>query len=945
MKKNIFFVILLFLMFGSLSFSANEKYLVIPSNEFNDSNLINYLSDPSSHGFTDTPSKDFDLDLKDGKYYVLVIQEGKINPLVNLGEVTQNETDLGAPMGFSTTPEYSNYLCSNFKNGDYIDINDSTFSDDLGLSISKPDDGYGDLYDRIMIIGNGYPGTCNYFPGYDGSSQSQEYRAIYYKSYWYDSTAPNLDDMYVVDKSGKKYDDFEEANGEWFNGIPVKFKAPCNDKNANAKPTSSDVSDCSVSPVEVNINSSTNDIHTVTITDMMDNTANNQKMLMSNGKSPNIGIDMIDPILTHWNNDAENVIYFSGSNSQGKNIDLSNSNTVSILADKYKLKFKLADRGNEGEVSGIKKYGLKVKSYDNDKICYFVKDFDKYNPDIDLTKGDQYIDIELDCDITESNKYHNNGSYEISLILEDWAGNIRHYNKNIDVFPNINLADTSLVDVSPDRNKMFANNVDRYEYKLKIEDIYGNPLYNRNIKNIDNPDGINNKIFVDMVDEKGGNAMSFHYDSDLKTNRDGEFIFEVSSVTPGVFDEKFKFEIPNWDNNYNQDLSSYREEEVNGIDSLGEEHTNSFLKLFYGEFYFTDQDFNEIDMQIGEENRLVVSIKTGSNLNIDYKMEGFLSETIPTDTVNYVLTGSENENLGSSRPKKIYFDTTMNYIGHGILGTGNIKTSPHILYKIGGEDIKYHLGSSTTADDNTMYLKDIKLMGVKIIGMMQGQGRQSVYGIDPNATNVSTSDVRNIFRKRASLIIRGLSSGEKSGTIHYKEGDLDISDLSYDKNDTLVIKNGNLIIDQNVDKNLGIMLIRDDLSDRTMSNVYVKPNVTYIKAAIFAEGGFVSADVNGDPFDKNDIVRTNSLSDQLVLEGSIFTWNTIGGALLSDEGNYVLPYGNRTDDVDEAITYDLNYIRRGNGILNGDKNEGYDDPFIIKFNPSILNNPPTGFGS
>lgn len=77
-------------------------------------------------------------------------------------------------------------------------------------------------------------------------------------------------------------------------------------------------------------------------------------------------------------------------------------------------------------------------------------------------------------------------------------------------------------------------------------------------------------------------------------------------------------------------------------------------------------------------------------------------------------------------------------------------------------------------------------------------------------------------------------------------------------------------------KKLGIIAIRDDQSRTDLGNVYVKNTVTKIQAYICADGGFMSADSNGNPYTQNTVARTNALKTQLILKGLLLTRNTIG---------------------------------------------------------------------
>lgn len=97
------------------------------------------------------------------------------------------------------------------------------------------------------------------------------------------------------------------------------------------------------------------------------------------------------------------------------------------------------------------------------------------------------------------------------------------------------------------------------------------------------------------------------------------------------------------------------------------------------------------------------------------------------------------------------------------------------------------------------------------------------------------------------------------------------------------MKNGNLKIAGNFNtggKKFGIIVLRDDATRSDLGNIYIQPSVRYIQSAIYADGGIISTgfksgeDTVGSY--KDSATRTNTLSEQLVIKGSLFTRNTIG---------------------------------------------------------------------
>ena len=82
---------------------------------------------------------------------------------------------------------------------------------------------------------------------------------------------------------------------------------------------------------------------------------------------------------------------------------------------------------------------------------------------------------------------------------------------------------------------------------------------------------------------------------------------------------------------------------------------------------------------------------------------------------------------------------------------------------------------------------------------------------------------------------------------------------------------------------------------------------------------------------------------QLVINGTIFTRNTIGGAVEGSSGDNRLPGGEVTNNFDQASIYDLNYLRTWSRWYTNSDWSKYST--VIRYTPTIQNNPPKGFGN
>lgn len=95
------------------------------------------------------------------------------------------------------------------------------------------------------------------------------------------------------------------------------------------------------------------------------------------------------------------------------------------------------------------------------------------------------------------------------------------------------------------------------------------------------------------------------------------------------------------------------------------------------------------------------------------------------------------------------------------------------------------------------------------------------------------------------------------------------------------------------------------------------------------------------------------LENQIVFHGGIYSQNTVGGAVLAQDktdskGRYILPGGNRTNDLDKAVRYDLSFLRMKSFKKDQDTwtkkyNAGRDEAVVILLNQDTIQSPPPGF--
>lgn len=280
---------------------------------------------------------------------------------------------------------------------------------------------------------------------------------------------------------------------------------------------------------------------------------------------------------------------------------------------------------------------------------------------------------------------------------------------------------------------------------------------------------------------------------------------------------------------------------------------------------------------------------------------------------------------------------------------------PIVSYKLWWEDISYYLSSwdswndmspiTTTWDD---------FMAMKIIWNLQWDWKSQLTWQEKNISDLSTSKFRDDFRKNVYNLIKSMNSWDILNWVKYVEWNVTLSWSNGDF-ETIIIKNWNLTIewDLNTDnKKLWIIVLKDwyDVnswySDKW--NIYIKPNVTKINWAIYADWWIISVDNNWKLYLSDTATRTQELRKQLYIKWSIFTRNTIWWAIQA-WWEYVLPWWSKTSDFNKSMQYDLNYLRRWNAWCDKNNNWScndrweYPNYFIIDYNSSIQTDPPKLF--
>ncbi|MDD2486870.1 MAG: hypothetical protein PHS92_00665 [Candidatus Gracilibacteria bacterium] len=536
------------------------------------------------------------------------------------------------------------------------------------------------------------------------------------------------------------------------------------------------------------------------------------------------------------------------------------------------------------------------------------------------------------------------GTYKInSVTLTDKAGNTSVKNLTDTTFT-VYPADISETNTIYSRitsaNSAYGNNIDTYEYELELKDQYNNPVKEKSLYSVVQT----GNTVLPVFDTSGDKAITEIVSG--TSDNEGKIKFSIKSLAPGSFRENFTIKIRKWDAS-NNELTGFFEINKNPNTQ------NSFKKPITATL-----DIADGELSIGATEKVML---VGNNLGhvtassrIIFKN---LDKIISSDRTNYsMFTGSlsETENLIST------INVKLNIKGRKTATSLRFSENPYVTYTVGSPAVRVsYFVRADDGDATDIDLSDtrIKFNGLQVAGgNTQGVGNQTVANdIANNFSDLSASSQRGMIKKNANDLIRGMISGMTVKGVKYVDGDVTLnSDDDISGVETLIVTNGNIKITGNINtsgKKFGIIVLKDGYDVNAdyngKGNIYIMPNVRYINALIYADGGLMSTDESGVLYTSDSAERTEILKKQLVVKGSVFTRNTIGGSLEVSGGEYILPGLSKTTSFDKAMIYDLNAIRIGNEGYNTspnkDVNQGKKGNFIIIYNSSNQTDPPKGF--
>ncbi len=490
------------------------------------------------------------------------------------------------------------------------------------------------------------------------------------------------------------------------------------------------------------------------------------------------------------------------------------------------------------------------------------------------------------------------------------------------------------------RNKMFANNSDFYDYNLYLKDHYWNPIKNKQILWINFNCwthtwclDINTRIASVWVDALDESLVIWNTDNDWKK------WFRVSSLAPGEFSEVVDIKMHTWDNtNTDQSLIKTYRIWLPSDSSLPPLWKNFFKKPLNLNLYVSD--WSKPTLWVNQKYDIELVRTSWNNLVLDSDSNWIL-EITKNSIVNQVNWHYWNKfkkisNLfhWNDLSTELSFSWTVD-ANSNVLQWISLSTEDMLIkYKLWGKTIDYNMDNfslNSNCDRKTLWLK--------VIWIIQWDWKQILTGQHANFSDLTKWYLRSIIRKNAYKLIRNRESWINNiNNVLYIKWNKSYSDIKdyLNENDTIIVEDWNFIIDENIDKNIWIIVLKSNYlvhSDyNVIWNIYILNNVTEIKALVYSDWVLRSAKANWDSYSDNE------LATKLTLIGSVFTRNTIWWAVRWGT-NFTLPWWEKTTYFEIAQIYDLNYIRKVKTTCSG----LWDYSFLIQYNPAIQIKSPKWF--
>ena len=573
----------------------------------------------------------------------------------------------------------------------------------------------------------------------------------------------------------------------------------------------------------------------------------------------------------------------------------------------------------------------------------------------DDVEGQELYELSLETintDVSGRNIVEQAGRYQLMFYIEDRAGNTARIIWQYRILPGPIDTSMSLLEI-PERNTSLANSEDYYEYTLTLRDSFSNPVAWKQVVNIAHSCTWSTSecrvIRTNMIWNPSWNeALRIVPVGSWISNDDGQIFFQVRSLAPGQFTERFEV--------------SFQDPSETHIFSSHEE--NIFLKplTWTLETYDTSEWYDD-RLFVWEEREYRVRatmtwVTVSPSFELIWEIRGRHPDTSFSGSVtsSSLYTGFTGV-FDSSLPELEAHKTLLEIVDN----VDNTVSWIIVSYEFfSWEEISYRL-SSDALSNNPLILTDTRELDrpVRLIGGLQADGNIHNPNERQNISEINSYGERTRFRRNIAEHIMRRTHNTTVWRVKYidltSSGNKNYILESHPNFDTLIVRNGNIVISQDFNTSWGVIWLISYIDNgysveswySAVWNIYVGPDVGRINAFIYADGGLISTDNSWNPF--SDIsLRDASLAAQLHIRGLLFTRNTLAGWRELD-GLYMLPgrreIAENSANQDLARQYDLYYTRRGNDGCEIDDYWFCNIPqyLIIEYDARIVSNPPPLF--
>ena len=556
--------------------------------------------------------------------------------------------------------------------------------------------------------------------------------------------------------------------------------------------------------------------------------------------------------------------------------------------------------------------------------------------------------------IESADCFYQAGNYALDIHIQDNAGNetdLPTYVFQVKA-GNVDLTQSIIVCLNCGGGGQTANNTDEYQLSIELRDEYENPITQLGTVTTE----LTNSEYTDDANTDTKFIAGLRYDDNsIPTNPKimsgplGDFDFAMKALAPTisqvaggllaqVVSRTLNFDILvnliNNDGGLSTDTAIISLSEPVTFDNIFALEPTGQGFIWKGEV--AAEGTINLDLSVGATAPTTRTAGiTEHNDNLVYT--GLVSNSIPfsapkiTDTLNVTVAAEDDDAYDMDQ---VFSLTTS--IAYSLGGLP-------ISHPAGGTGFSGQLGGVNPIDI-IGYTDDISptIVGADIEGGIIGD--MDKLEIQPKSTiqtfNISeaTNKLRDQITENVFRLSRGSSNVQAPGEfsndwfdtydvviVEVENGNVTIpagATIPSGKN-TLIVRNGNLIIEgdmayTNPEDSFGVILLNEAKDDQDNGNIFIKSNVRTIVGTYYADGGLMTNDTTPPT------VATASNAEganftQLLLTGTLFSQNTLGGSMILPPEGFLLPWG-RTDggetaDLEYARKYDLHYVRRYQPIL------------------------------